>query len=133
VARSEGGGQPPGLPSDDIVRYRINFLKEELDELIEACEGGELAEAADALADLCWVALGTAHHFGLPFDKVWEEVRRSNMEKRRWHDGDPVKPRAKHLSNMSPEIVKPKGWRPPDIDAVLDHEAQWYGGINEKV
>lgn len=102
-------------------------MKEELTELIEACEIGDLTGAADALADLCWVALGTAHYFGLPFDKVWEEVRRSNMEKRRWRDGDPVKARANHLKSMSPEIVKPLGWRPPDIDAVLDHEAEWYG------
>ena len=127
VARTSGGGQRPELPSQELMQYRINFLKEELAELIDACAERNLVEAADAIADLVWVALGTAHYFGLPFDQVWEEVRRSNMEKRPWRDGDPIKPRAQHMSNMSPEIVKPIGWRGPDIDAVLDHEAQWYG------
>lgn len=129
MARSAGGEQRPGLPDLDLLLYRFNFLKEELSELAQACSGGDLVEAADALADLCWVALGTAHYLGLPFDKVWEEVRRSNMEKRRWRSGDPVKKRAAHLKNMAPEIVKPSGWRPPDIDAVLQQEAEWYGGV----
>jgi predicted HAD superfamily Cof-like phosphohydrolase len=109
------------------MEYRINFLKEELTELITACAERNLVEAADAIADLVWVALGTAHYFGLPFDEVWEEVRRSNMEKRPWKDGDPVKRRAEHLKSMNPEIVKPTGWQPPDINKVLKREAQWYG------
>jgi predicted HAD superfamily Cof-like phosphohydrolase len=127
VARAKGGQQKPELPSEELVQYRINFLVEELEELVAAAKVHDLVAAADAIADIIWVALGTAHYFGLPFDQVWEEVRRSNMEKRPWADGDPVKRRAAHMSNMSPEIVKPLGWKGPDIDAVLDQEASYYG------
>ncbi len=119
VAEAEGGSQPCALPSKELIRYRIAFLYEELTELTEACDRNDIVEVADALADIIWVALGTAHYFGIPFDQVWHEVRRSNMEKRRWQDGDPVKPRAAHLADMGPEIVKPEGWRRPDIATAL--------------
>lgn len=127
VARSAAGGQKPELLSVELYAYRLKFMKEELAEFMTADGEKDLAGMADALVDLVWVALGTAHYLGIPFDHVWEEVRRANMAKRRWRDGDPVKPRAEHLKNMGPEIVKPLGWQPPDIDAVLDREASFYG------
>ena len=119
VAEIEGGTQPCALPSKELIQYRVNFLREELTELVEACDRGDIVEAADAIADLVWVACGTAHYMGIPLDQVWHEVRRSNMEKRAWQEGDPIKPRAAHLTSMGPEIVKPAGWRPPDVVGVL--------------
>lgn len=112
------GAEPhaPTLLGADAFRYRVNFMFEELREFIEAHAAGDLVGCADALADLVYVALGTAHFMGLPFDEVWAEVQRSNMEKRPWREGDPVKPRA---SATAFEVVKPAGWTPPDVAGVV--------------
>jgi predicted HAD superfamily Cof-like phosphohydrolase len=97
-------------------KYRTAFLFEELREFIEAHARGDTAEAADALADLIWVACGTAHYMQVPLDAIWAEIRRANMEKRPWQEGDPLKPRNAATQG---EVVKPRGWRPPDIVGVL--------------
>lgn len=105
----------PQFVSEGEFNFRTAFLFEEKRELIEGFAERDLAKVADALADLVWVALGTAHYFGIPFNEVWEEVRRANMAKRPWQEGDPLKPR----NVVGLEVVKPLGWRPPDIDACL--------------
>lgn len=109
------GTRLPGVISTTEFNFRIAFLFEELKELIEGNEAGDLGRVADALVDLVWVALGTAHYCGLPFDALWKEVQRANMEKRPWREGDPIKPR----NAQGLEIVKPDGWVPPDIEGVL--------------
>lgn len=108
-----------------MIGYRLKFLEEELDELRKAINERDLADVADALADIVWVALGTAHYFGLPFDHVWAEVRRANMDKVRVPRGnDPTQ------KNWRVDVItKPAGWQPPDITKVLAHESKWYGGI----
>ena len=49
----------------------------------EAIEQNDLVEVADALADLQYVLLGTAHEFGMGacFAALFDEVHRSNMTK----------------------------------------------------
>lgn len=106
----------PGVIGFTEFRYRLNFLFEELRELIEAQERRDLPGVADALVDLVWVACGTACYYGVPFNELWAEVRRANSTKRPWREGDPVKPR----NYTAGEIVKPDGWRPPDIRGVLE-------------
>ena len=122
VARSAGGDRPPALPDRAALRYRLDFLAEELAELEAACRVGDLAAAADAIADLVWVAYGTAHYFGLPMEAVWAEVRRANMEKVLGPASD-----ATHKRGAGETVRKPAGWRAPDLDAVLQTEAEWYG------
>lgn len=112
---------PPRLLTAQEYRYRVNFMHEELDEFVESWATGDLAQCADALADLVWVTLGTAHYMHLPFDQVWAEVRRANLEKRPWQEGDPIKAR----NYTAGEVVKPLGWRGPDIGGVL---APYYRG-----
>ena len=113
-------GVDPNIPEEKVFDYRLNFLEEEMTELRRARAEGDLAEIADALADLVWVALGTAHYCGIPFDAVWAEVKRANMDKRKWREGDPVKPRARGgVSLASVEVIKPEGWRPPDVAGIL--------------
>lgn len=72
----------PTVPVDR-VELRINLLREELDELEEACKKGDLVEAADALCDLQYVLSGAVLEFGLKykFNKLFSEVQRSNMSK----------------------------------------------------
>lgn len=124
-----------------VFLFRAKFLLEELSEFFRACgypvqamtlcniadlmsEGmceklGEedLEKAADALVDLAYVTLGTAHMMGLPFDNLWEEVQRANMAKERSKGNDDN--RSKRGSAL--DVVKPEGWTPPNLNPILDH------------
>ena|SRR3990167_6357907 len=101
-----------------VFDFRFAFLKEELDELLAAQCRQDLPGIADALADLVYVALGTAHYYGIPFDAVFAEVHRANMEKVRAASDDD--PRSKRNTKL--DVVKPDGWRPPDILKALVRE-----------
>lgn len=105
----------PQIPSTKEFDYRLAFIFEEVTELVKGFERNDLPAFADALVDLVWVVLGTAHYAGIPFDALWKEVQRANMEKRPWVEGDPLKPR----NTTGLEVVKPVGWRPPDIHGVI--------------
>ncbi len=107
--------QTPGVLSSKEFDYRLAFLFEEIAELVKAFERGDLSQFSDALVDIVYVTLGTAHYAGIPFNALWQEVQRANMEKRPWREGDPIKPR----NTTGLEVVKPEGWRPPDIDGVI--------------
>jgi predicted HAD superfamily Cof-like phosphohydrolase len=93
----------PELPTnldEHLIRYRLNFLQEELDELSEALYAEDIVGAADALVDLVYVALGTAAFMGLPFNVLFEVVHEANLTKvrapveetKRGHVFDLVKP-----------------------------------------
>jgi len=105
----------PHLLDEATQRFRENFMFEELDEFVAACHDGDVAKAVDALTDLVWVALGTAHMMHAPFDAVWAEVKRANMAKERATGADD--PRSVRKSAL--DVVKPAGWRPPDVERVL--------------
>ena len=132
----------PALPgprnvSRELIEFRLKFLLEELREFGEAhgYELGELHDGSiefmrnvnhynlnrgvdheksfDSLLDLAYVVFGTAHVLGYPWQQGWNEVQRANMEKERC-----VK--AEDSSRGSTfDVVKPKGWQPPNIKAVL--------------
>lgn len=70
-------GSIPSLLGDELFLFRCQFLLEELHELISSHRSGDLPGIADALADLVYVALGTAHLCRIPFDEVFEEVQRA--------------------------------------------------------
>jgi predicted HAD superfamily Cof-like phosphohydrolase len=98
----------------ETMRYRLDFLDEELRELKEAVDHEDIVGVLDALCDLAWVAIGSAHYFNLPFDEAWAEVRRSNLAKELRTEQDPAGKRG-----AIETIKKPDGWEPPDIRGVL--------------
>ena len=73
----------PQIPSKDRCELRVSLLQEELNELKEAIEKGDVVEVADALADIQYVLSGAVLEFGLveKFDSLFDEVQRSNMSK----------------------------------------------------
>ena len=71
----------PSFSSDKINKLRIDLIKEELDELIEAINNKDLLEVADALTDILYVTYGAGHAFGIDLDKCFDEVQDSNMSK----------------------------------------------------
>ena len=71
----------PSFPDDNIIKLRINLIKEELLELEEALNEKNIEETADALTDILYVTYGAGHAFGIDLDKCFDEVQKSNMSK----------------------------------------------------
>ena len=71
----------PSFSTDKINKLRVDLIKEELTELIEAMNNKDLLEVADALTDILYVTYGAGHAFGINLDKCFEEVQNSNMSK----------------------------------------------------
>ncbi len=94
-----------------VLRWRL--LKEEIDELEAAIMNNDLPEVADAYADIVYIVLGSALvHIGKErFIKVWDEVQRSNMAKCT---------NGKIVMREDGKVLKPEGWTPPDIAAILE-------------
>ena len=70
----------------------------------------DVVEVADGLADMVWVIMGMASTLDIPFDKVWNEVKASNMSK--FVNGKVVK-------NSDGKIMKPEGYFRPNIGDIL--------------
>ena len=71
----------PTFPDENIIKLRINLIKEELLELEEALNEKNIEETADALTDILYVTYGAGHAFGIDLDKCFDEVQKSNMSK----------------------------------------------------
>lgn len=93
------------------AELRQRLIEEEVAELRAAAERSDLVGVADGLADIVYVAYGTAHVYGIDLDAVLAEVHSSNMTKL-GSDGRPVR-------RDDGKILKGPGYRPPDIAAVL--------------
>jgi len=104
----------PEMPSEKIQQLRIALIEEELTELKEAVDAGDLVAVGDALADLLYVVYGAGPAFGLPLDLCFEEVHRSNMTK--VVDG-------KVIRNEAGKVMKPEGYEPPDLHKVIFPDA----------
>lgn len=108
-------GPNPDMPELGLVEFRIAFLTEELKEFTDAYDEENMAGMADALIDLVYVAMGTAHLMGLPWQELWDEVQQANMAKvRAAADG------SNSLRGSPFDVVKPPGWEPPDIAGILE-------------
>lgn len=103
----------PMLLHDELFTFRYKFLQEELDEFVDAHKRNDLHDAADALVDLVYVALGTAYLMGIPFDKCWNAVHVANMLKIRAKTVDDSK------RSSTYDVVKPEGWQKPDLCVYL--------------
>ncbi len=105
----------PGFLQRNFMQYRIDFLREEIDELQLAVHDDDLEKAFDALIDFVYVAIGTAWLMKLPYQEGWDRVHKANMKKER-ADG-PNDPRSKR--NSSFDVVKPIDWKPPRLKDLL--------------
>lgn len=115
------------------LKERVEFLLEELQEFANGCgleivgvgpdgyhgnvaiiESGSddqnLAEQADALVDLVYVAHGTAVMLGLPWKHLWNDVQRANMSK----------VRGMTKRGHAVDVTKPEGWVGPQTERILN-------------
>jgi predicted HAD superfamily Cof-like phosphohydrolase len=111
VAFGQRVGEKPELPEQNERALRMRLLSEEWEEYRSAEYDNDIVEIADALADIIYIACGTAVSYGIPLDEIFNEVHRSNMAK--LVDG-------KVLRREDGKIQKPEGWTAPDIKSIID-------------
>ncbi|RIJ76417.1 nucleotide pyrophosphohydrolase [Nakamurella silvestris] len=115
-------------PSADVgagqAALRQALIDEEVGELREAAAALDIVEIADALADIVYVAYGTAHVYGIDLDAVISEVHRSNMTKLD-ADGNP-------LRRADGKILKGPGYEPPNVAKILGLTADSASAAGEK-
>jgi predicted HAD superfamily Cof-like phosphohydrolase len=108
----------PEWDEPNLLDKRVDFMQEELDEFILAVGSNDVVGMADALADLVYVALGTADILDFPFDDIWAAVQGANMRK--------VPGPTKRGNKV--DAMKPEGWVGPEatIDMLIrkHHEAK---------
>lgn len=98
---------------NDVLYGRVQMMLEELREFVEAYDRGILADQADSLVDLVYFALGTGVMMGLPWERLFTEVQRANMDK------IPVESKAESSRLNKLDVKKPAGWQPPNIAGIL--------------
>lgn len=94
----------------EYLKFRIDFLQEEINEMNAAYEADDWKSAedvVDALIDLCVVAIGTLDLYKVDSQKAWEEVRKANMNKQVG-----IKESRPNPFGL-PDLIKPEGWRAP--------------------
>lgn len=99
-------GETPRAMSAERAQKRYKWMKEEIDEFLEA--GDDMVEQADAMIDLMYFALGTLVEMGIRPDRLFQIVHGANMQKL-WSDGKP------HY-NQDGKTIKPAGWKDPHDD-----------------
>lgn len=104
-------GETPALPDEKLRQLRIDLLREEMDEYIQGEAEDDIVEIADALADIIYIACGTAVAYGIPLDRVFAEVHRSNMSKL-GEDGKPI-------YREDGKVLKGPNYTPPDVRGIL--------------
>jgi predicted HAD superfamily Cof-like phosphohydrolase len=107
----------PQLISPRRADLRQWMLEEEVGELRDAVAAidPDLVQIADALADIVYVAYGTAFAYGIPLDEVVAEVHRSNMTKD-----------FTGAAGEDKKLTKGPGYAPPNIAPILDGASRRY-------
>jgi predicted HAD superfamily Cof-like phosphohydrolase len=121
--------ETPGTVDAPTAALRRRLLAEEFAEVDEAAEEvvadpSALAHFAQELADLVYVAYGTALTHGIDLDAVLAEVHRANMSKL-GPEGTPVR-------RADGKVMKGPHYRAPDIAAVLRAQGWEPGGATAR-
>ncbi|WP_406374750.1 hypothetical protein OG788_32540 [Streptomyces sp. NBC_00647] len=110
----------PAEVSPKLAAHRGELLAEEAAEVAEVAVGGPLDRLAHELADVVYVAYGTALVHGIDLDAVIAEIHRSNMTKlgpdghiARRADGKVLKGEHYRAPDVS-EVLRRQGWSAPD-------------------
>ncbi|MFF8449238.1 MazG nucleotide pyrophosphohydrolase domain-containing protein [Streptomyces leeuwenhoekii] len=105
-ARSTPGEVPP-----ELAAQRGRLLAEEAAEVAEVSVRGPLDRLAHELADVVYVAYGTALVHGIDLDAVIAEIHRSNMTK--------LGPDGQVARRADGKVLKGEHYRAPDVAGVL--------------
>ena len=101
----------PSEVSPELAAHRGELLAEEAGEVAEVSVTGPLDRLAHELADIVYVAYGTALVHGIDLDAVIAEIHRSNMTK--------VGPDGRISRRADGKVLKGDHYEAPDVSAVL--------------
>ncbi|MFF4755592.1 MazG nucleotide pyrophosphohydrolase domain-containing protein [Streptomyces sp. NPDC002514] len=110
----------PAEVSPELAAHRGELLAEEAAEVAEVSVTGPLDRLAHELADVVYVAYGTALVHGIDLDAVLAEVHRSNMSKRG--------PDGQISRRADGKVLKGDHYAAPDVSAVLRRQGWASGG-----
>lgn len=114
---------PAEVPAP-LAAHRQALLDEEAGEVAEAAREGTLDQFAHELADVVYVAYGTALVHGIDLDAVIAEIHRANMTK--------LGPDGRPSFRADGKVLKGDHYRAPDVAAVLRAQG-WKGGAGSGV
>lgn len=95
-------GEVPNILTGHEKRRRLEWMREELEELAEA---ETVVEQVDAVIDLLYFAFGYLVEMGVPPSGAWNAVHAANMTK--------LRPGGVHTDAMG-KVIKPDGWCGPE-------------------
>jgi predicted HAD superfamily Cof-like phosphohydrolase len=106
----------PKMLSKKRTVLRQRLLEEEVKELREA---ENIIEKADAICDILYITIGTAHEHGLSDRLVmlFDEVHASNMTK--FEDG-------KAIFRSDGKVMKPESYRHPNLRPIIERDFSVY-------
>ena len=95
------------------VALRKRLLQEEVEELEEAMDNGDIVEVLDAGVDILYIVLGTMHEYDLldKFGEAWNLIHANNMSKL-GKDG-------RVLRNEFGKVIKPSNYKPVDLNILF--------------
>ena len=98
----------------NTLQYEMYYslIKEEVSELMEAHTAGDKVEQLDALIDILVVTIGAIHSMGADGQGAWNEVMRTNFAKI-----DPST--GKVIKRADGKVLKPEGWKKPELEKYL--------------
>tara|TARA_R100001463_G_C3526188_1_gene221223 strand:- start:45 stop:488 length:444 start_codon:yes stop_codon:yes gene_type:complete len=91
------------------LKFRLDLLKEEVDETLDAYYKKDGVEVLDGLIDTIVVALGTLEAFQCNTTKAWKNIHNSNMSKT-----PGINLVRSNPFNM-PDMVKGKNFKKPEL------------------
>lgn len=103
-----------------LAAHRGELLAEEAAEVAEVSVEGPLDRLAHELADVVYVAYGTALVHGIDLDEVIAEIHRANMSK--------LGPDGQVARRADGKVLKGEHYRAPDVSAVLRRQGWTSGG-----
>ncbi|MEU5086008.1 MazG nucleotide pyrophosphohydrolase domain-containing protein [Streptomyces sp. NPDC021356] len=101
----------PAQVPPELAEHRGELLAEEAAEVAEVSVDGPLDRLAHELADVVYVAYGTALVHGIDLDEVIAEIHRSNMTK--------LGPDGRIARRADGKVLKGDHYEAPDVAAVL--------------
>ncbi|MFG2606989.1 MazG nucleotide pyrophosphohydrolase domain-containing protein [Streptomyces sp. NPDC048514] len=115
-----GARSTPGQVAPELAAHRGELLAEEAAEVAEVAVAGPLDRLAHELADVVYVAYGTALVHGIDLDEVIAEIHRANMSK--------LGPDGQVARRADGKVLKGEHYRTPDVSAVLRRQGWIPGG-----
>ncbi|MFE7894326.1 MULTISPECIES: pyrophosphohydrolase domain-containing protein [unclassified Streptomyces] len=109
----------PTEVAPELAAHRAELLAEEAAEVAEVSVTGPLDRLAHELADVVYVAYGTALVHGIDLDAVLAEIHRSNMTK--------IGPDGQVARRADGKVLKGDHYEAPDVGAVLRRQG-WAPG-----